>query len=92
MARLNRTSTTVVLLACLLSTQWTAANVFASDEAAAADATRPAQPIDAATLEPQPRLVIDPSRFTLADESSALAQRRGGFRGRGRTKAPAPPS
>ena len=49
------------------------------------DATGPTE-LDAATLEPQPRLVIDPSRFTLADESSALAQRRGGFRGRGRNE------
>jgi hypothetical protein len=83
MRRLNRTSTTVVLLACLLGTQWTAATVFASDESATAGATRPAQPTAASLLETQPRLVIDPSRFTLADEASAFAQRRG-FRGRGR--------
>ena len=86
MGRSNRTSTTAVLLVCLLGTPWTDAAVFASDEEAASGATRPARPIVTAPLETHPRLVIDLSRFTLADESSTFAQRRGFLRGRSRNE------
>ena len=85
MGRSHRMSTTAVLLTCVLGTQWPAATVFASGEEAASGATRPAPPAATAPLEAQPRLVIDPSHFTLADESNAFAQRRG-FRGRGRNQ------
>jgi hypothetical protein len=85
MGRSNRTSTTAVLLVCVLGTQWAGATVFGSDEEAASGAT-PAGPTVTAPLETHPRLVIDPSRFTLADESSTFAQRRGGFRGGGRNE------
>jgi hypothetical protein len=82
MGRFDRTSTTAVLLVCLLGTQWTGVTVFASDENAASEGTTTAQPMVAAPLDGHARLVIDTSRFTLADQSSALAQRRG-FRGGG---------
>jgi hypothetical protein len=85
MGRSNRTSTTAVLFVCLLSTQWTYATVFASDEEAASGATRSARPTVTVPFETHPRLVIDSSRFTLADESSTFAQRRG-FPGRGRNE------
>ena len=79
MGRSNRTWTTAVVLVCVVGTQWTNAAVFASDEETASGATRPTV---TARLETHPRLVIDLTRFTLADESSTFAQRRG-FRGRG---------
>ena len=84
MGRSNRPSTTAVLLVCVLGTQWMGATVFGSDEEAASGAT-PAGPTVTAPLDTHPRLVIDPSHFTLADESSTFAQRRG-FRGRGRNE------
>jgi hypothetical protein len=82
MPRSNSTSTTAVLLVCLLGTQWAGATVFASDEEAASGATRPAL---AVPLETLPRLAIDTPRFTFANESSTFFQRRG-FRGRGRNE------
>jgi hypothetical protein len=82
MRRSNRTSTTAVVLVCVLGAHWTGATVFASGEEAASGATPPARPTVTVPLEMHPRLVIDLSRFTLADESSAFAQRRG-YRGRG---------
>jgi hypothetical protein len=85
MGRSNRPSTTALLLVCVLGTQWTGVTVFGSDEEAASGAT-PAAPTVTAPLETSPRLVIDPSHFTLVDESSTFAQRRGGFRGRGRNE------
>jgi hypothetical protein len=85
MGRCNRTSTTAVVVVCLLGSQCTYATVFASDEDAAWGATRPARPTVRVPLEMYPRLVIDSSRFTLADESSTFAQRRG-FVGRGRNE------
>jgi hypothetical protein len=39
MGRSDRTSTTAILLVCLLATQWTVATVFASEEDAASGAT-----------------------------------------------------
>lgn len=86
MGRSDRTSTTAVLLVCLLGAQWTAATVFASDEETASGTTWSAQPAPTAPLDFQARLVIDPSRFTLANQSSMFAQRRDGFRGRGRNE------
>ena len=85
MGRFSRMSTTTVLLTCLLGTHWVDATVFASGEEAVSSAPRPALPAVTAPLEAQPRLVIDLSHFTLADESPAFAQRRG-FRGRGRNE------
>jgi hypothetical protein len=85
MGRSNRTSAIAVLLVCVLGTQLTGVTVFASDEESASGATRPAGPAVTAPLETHPRLVI-PSRFTLEDESSTFAQRRGGFRGGGRNE------
>ena len=87
MGRSNRASTTAAVLVCLLSVQRTDITVFASDEETAAGATRPARPTVMAPVETQPRLVIDPAHFTLVDESSTFAQRRG-FRGRGRNDGP----
>jgi hypothetical protein len=86
MGRSNRTLTTALVVVCLLGSQCTYATVFASDEEAARGATRPELPTVTVPLETQPRLVIDSSRFTLADESSMFAQRRGGFLGRGRNE------
>jgi len=83
MGRFKRTSTIAVVFVCLLGTQSTYATGFASDENAASGATRPAPPTVTVPLETHPRLVIDSSRFTLADESSAFAQ-RWGFLGRRR--------
>jgi len=80
MGRSSRMSTTAVLLICVLGAQWPAATVYASDEGAVSGAPPTAV---TAPFEPHPRLVIDPSHFTLADESNVFAQRRG-FRGRGR--------
>jgi hypothetical protein len=77
-------STTAVLLICVLGTQWPAAIVYASDEESASGA-QPALPAATVPLEPRPRLVIDPSHFTAADESNTFAQRRG-VRGRGRSR------
>jgi hypothetical protein len=76
-------STTAVLLICVLGTQCAVATVLASGEEAVPP--RPAPPEVAAALVAPPRLVIDPSHFTLADESNAFLQRRG-FRGRGRNE------
>jgi len=85
MGRSNRTSTIAVVLVCLLGTQGIYATVFASDGDAASGATLPARPTVIVPLETHPRLVIDSSRFTLADESSTFAQRRGFF-GRSRNE------
>lgn len=85
MGRPNRTSTTAVLLVCVLGTQWMGATVFAGGEEAAPGAARPAAAVRA-PLETHQRLVIDVSRFTLADEPSAFAQHGRGFRGRGRNE------
>ena len=87
MARSYRASTTAVVLVCLLGAQLTEATVFAGDEEAASGATQPARPAVIAPVERSPRLVFDPARFTLEDESSTFAQRRGGFRGRGRGRS-----
>ena len=51
MGRSNRTSTTAVLIVCLLGTQWTYATVFASDEQAASGATQPVRPTVTGPLE-----------------------------------------
>ena len=82
MSRFSRMSTTAVLLICLLGTHWADATVFASGEEGVSSAPQPAV---TAPLEAYPRLVIDLSHFTLADEAPAFAQRRG-FRGRGRNE------
>ena len=63
MGRSSRMSTTAVLLICVLGTQWAAATVYASEEESAR--ARAARPAATAPLEPHPRLVIDPSHFTL---------------------------
>jgi hypothetical protein len=80
-----RKSTTAALLVCLLGTGWGGATVFASGEEAASNATGPARLAVTAPLDGHRQLLIDASRFTLADEESAFAQRRG-FRGRGRNE------
>ena len=85
MRRPNRTTTTAVLLVCVLGTQWMGATVFAGGEEAASGAARLASAVTA-PLETHQRLVIDVSRFTLADEPSMFAQRGRGFRGRGRNE------
>jgi hypothetical protein len=87
MGRSNRASTTAIVLVCLLAAPRPDITVFASDEEAASGATRSAPPTVMAPVETLPRLVIDPAHFTLADESSTFAQRRGGFRGRGRGRS-----
>ena len=85
MGRSNRTSTTAVLLVCVLGTQWMGATVFAGGEEAASGAARPALAVTS-PIETPPRLVIDVSRFALADEPSMFAQRGRVFRGRGRNE------
>ena len=81
MGRSNRTTATLIVV-CLLGTQSTYATVFASDDEAASGVTQPAPPSVAAPLETHLLVVIDPSRLTLADESSLFAQRRGFLGGR----------
>jgi hypothetical protein len=81
MARTHRLTATAAVVVCLIGTQWTGVTAFAAEEAT------PSSPVptsSAATTSAAqtPRLVIDASRFTLDDDSSTLAQRRG-FRGRG---------
>jgi len=79
MVRTHRWSATAAVLVCVLGIQGNAATLFAADGnvTAAAATTSTATPSAEA-----PRLVIDTSKFVLADESATFAQRRR-FWGRG---------
>ncbi len=78
MVRTQRWAVTAGVLVCILAIQGSAATLFAADDNAAAAAVTSST----ATSPDTPRLVIDASKFMLADESTTFAQRRR-FWGRG---------